>query len=324
MRLSENTQRRLHVYGRRALRCAAGGLDRPCLFVHLPKCGGTSLANALYATVPLHRPIAVVDAVSTRRAAAILAFGRDDPWLCHEDLDAGHHTFALRERLALSHMAQGMRLVHGHIPLTPRIARHFSTSYRIVTVLRDPVERAVSNFRMAVRAGLIGPDIDQWLASPLAQRHATAYLRYFSGSWQIAHRNEAAALARAEAALSRISLIGFLDEMPDFTRRFREMFGVSLALPHLNAAPDQAPPLSASQRARLEALCVPDLVLYAAARRAACADAADIRPVPHLPMLDIAAALPTPTHMPWPQAESESATTGALPTHRDAAADALS
>ncbi|MEM9048152.1 MAG: hypothetical protein AAGC92_05490 [Pseudomonadota bacterium] len=329
MRLSEKARRRLFVYSRRAGRCLTGGLRHPCLFMHLPKCGGTSLANALYAAVPLHQRIAVLDAVAIRRAAAIGAFGRDDPWLCHEDLAQGHHAVALREQLALTHMAEGARLLHGHLPLSASVLQHVAPHYRIVTLMREPVARSLSNFQMAVRAGLIAPDIDAWLEGPFGRRHATVFLRYLSGSNAVVPADEHAALRRAEAALKRIALIGFLDALPDFVAGFRRQFGVRIAMPHFNAAPvatsvsapafapspaagaagqpiadktqhdarqarqkgrykaghKNAPKdgqngalsavqLSPTQRQKLEALCLPDLFLYAAARRAACAEAA--------------------------------------------------
>lgn len=243
-----------------------GGLTRPCLFLHLPKCGGTSLADALYAAVPAHRKLAVIDAPSTRRAAAIARFDRDDPRICHEDLPHGALTMALRESLLLAHSAAGARLIHGHVLLSERWLGHFAGRMGLVTMMREPVARTISNFRMTVRAGLIPDDLDAWMDGPVGRSHASVYLRYLSGANVVPEGAEAAHLARARAALARFDLIGFLDDLPGFRERFRELFGVSLRIPRLNAAPPGGVELDPARRARLESLCAADVVIYRAAR----------------------------------------------------------
>ena len=66
----ERTRRRLRVYSGRALRgTLLAGPRHNCLFMHMPKCGGTSISEAMYATVPFGGGVAVIDAVSTRIAA---------------------------------------------------------------------------------------------------------------------------------------------------------------------------------------------------------------------------------------------------------------
>ncbi|MEN0079800.1 MAG: hypothetical protein AAF753_11890, partial [Pseudomonadota bacterium] len=90
----------LTIYGSRVGRMVVGKkLNAPCLFLHLPKCGGTSLAEALYASVPMNKRVGIIDARSTRAAAAILHHDRNDPWTCHDDFENGHQSFALREKL---------------------------------------------------------------------------------------------------------------------------------------------------------------------------------------------------------------------------------
>ncbi len=263
----EAARRRARIYGGRAGKTALGrGISHPCLFLHLPKCGGTSLSEALYAAVPLHRRVGVIDALATRRAAAICRFGKDDAWLCHDDLEAGAETFALRERLLLTHACWGTVLIHGHVLFTDRVEQYVLRDYRVVTVMRDPVRRAISNYRMALAAGIAPADVDDWLASPIGRQHATVALRYLSGRASVPEAEAETALALAMQRLERFALIGFLEDLPGFVDAFAGLMGTRLSLGRANEARGPAVRLTPAQTGRIEALCAPDIALYQRAR----------------------------------------------------------
>ena len=256
-------KRRALVYSRRSWQSMRGsGLNRPCAFLHLPKCGGTSLAAGLYGTVPLHLRIGVIDAISTRRAAAITAFGRDDPVLCHEELEHGHLTFALRQQMVLVHMAWGSRLIHGHFFLDDKILEHFASGYGLVTMMRDPADRALSNYRMAVRAGVIPDDVDAWLDGPVGQSMAQACLRYLFGQNVVPPKDLARALDTALGRLEMFSVIGFLENVPAFQSEFARQFGPRPAMPSFNVGSGPAVRLTDGQAERLERLVAADRQLY--------------------------------------------------------------
>lgn len=264
--LNPRTVRRLRIYSGRT-RALAGGLRHPCLFLHMPKCGGTSLSEALYSTVPLHKTVAVLDAVSTRQAAAILAFDRAEEALCHEDLEHGHLTFALREQLMLAHMAAGAQLIHGHVLYSPLAQRHFGKRYRIVSLMREPVARALSNFAMMAGNGYCSPDVEAWLDGPIGRSHATVFLRYLGGQNVVLPEEESAVLDRALARLDDIAVMGFLDDLPGFLSRFADTFGTKPQVHRYNQAAWPRITLTPGQRARLEQACAADTAIYEAARR---------------------------------------------------------
>lgn len=259
--------RRLSMYSRRALRTAGGrGLTARIFFLHMPKCGGTALAEGMYGTVALHRRIGVIDAPATRIAAARLHHGSGDPLLCHEDLPFGHETFALREGIALTHLSWTTQMVHGHVLATTCLLSALGQDWALVTMLRDPYARAISNYRMAVRAGVIPDDIDAWLEGAVGQSMAQVYLRYFSGANVIAPGAQAEALSRAEAHMDRFALIGFLDDPRSFQTGFAARFGVRPHFPRRNEARGPELSLTPVQEARLRDLLGPDQRLYDLAR----------------------------------------------------------
>lgn len=263
----QNT-RRSRVYSGRIRRSIFGtGLRHPCIFFHLPKCGGTSLSQALYATVPMQKRVGVVDAISTRRAASILDFGIDDAWKCHDDLEYGAKTFALREQILITHCCWDTQLVHGHFLMSNRLRRHCHGQYKFLTIMRDPIARTVSNYRMAVAAGIASADPDVWLDSQIARAHSTTYLRYLSGFHMVAPEQEADCLERALSALELFSLIGFLDDIETFAHEFEQIFGASLTLHNYNQASGAAVKLTDTQMEKLHSMCSADRAIYERARK---------------------------------------------------------
>ncbi len=262
------TRRRAVLYARRALAAVPGrGLSRRCLFLHLPKCGGTSLAEGLYGTVPIQARVGVIDAPATRRAAALLA-GLPPGAALHEETGGAAQVFALREALALTHLAWGTALIHGHLLLTDRLlAAARAEGVAIVTMMRAPEARALSNYRMAVRAGVLADDPDAWLDGPAGRRMALAATRYLAGLAEppAPGAETDRALDVALARLPAFALIGVLERAAAFRDAFARGFGPRPALPRLNRAPQAAPALTDGQAARLAELCAPDRVLLRAA-----------------------------------------------------------
>jgi len=256
-------KRRIGLAAGRLRHSLRGGLERPCVFMHLPKCGGTSLTAALAGTVGIQNRVGTIDALATRRAAGVLLDGADSLVTCHEDLDRGDRTFALREAALVTYMAQGCRLIHGHVFFCPGATHSLGHNYAWVTVMRDPMSRALSNYRMAVHARIIPDDVDGWLDSQTGRRMAQAALRYLSAQNTI--EDEAAAMDRARHALDSFALVGVLEDLEPFLDEFARMFGARPRVPRLNTGRGPKVALTDRQTARLMALTAPDRALYAMA-----------------------------------------------------------
>lgn len=263
----ERLRRRISIAGGRALRTLPNAKPLyPSVFFHMPKCGGTSLSEAMYATVPFNHRIGVIDAVSTRRATAMLNFGRDEARLCHEDLDAGQDVFDFREGMMLQHMAWDTMLIHGHLQWSQTADMHFGERFKYVTLLRDPLDRMISNYRMSQRTGVWDADTDAYLESPLARRHAQVFLRYLSGRNNISDDEVPEATDLAKSRLERFAVVGFLDHTNVFCRRYKSIFGVTLRMTKLNVADRRKPAYNHGQMRRFEELCLPDRAIYDHAR----------------------------------------------------------
>lgn len=203
--------------------------------MHIPKCGGTSIAEGLYATVPMNKRIGVVDANATRRATSIAMAGKDEIHLFHDDLDNGNAVFDLREKLLLTHMAWDTSLIHGHILFSEKADTHFGSAYKYVTLMREPLARLVSNYNGSVAHGLTTADFKSYLSTDIARFHALTTLRYFTGQHYIPVGEELQAVEVALENAKKFSLIGFLDDLDSFCTNFENIFGRKPRIFHYNS-----------------------------------------------------------------------------------------
>lgn len=260
--LDIDNKRRFRTYSRRIVNMASGGLRHPCVFMHVPKCGGTSVSEALYATVPMSRRVGVIDAISTRRATTLMHADTTEPFLYHDDLPTGVEVYKLREQILLTHMAWNTELIHGHIIFSKKAYKHFGDHYRFITLLREPTARVLSNFLGSVRGGMIKDDLDAYLDSEIFRTQGLSMLRYFSGIHAVAPENEVAALEQAKSNMALFSIIGFLDNLDDFSDQYRAMFGRCPRIFHYNLSESKHPVLNAAQQAKIESVMRSEFELW--------------------------------------------------------------
>jgi hypothetical protein len=229
-------KRRLRTYSGRSCSTITGGVNTPVFFMHLPKCGGTSVSEALYATVPIQKRVAVIDANSTRRTTAILQNDIDDLLTQHDDLPNSANVYALREQMLINHMAWGSQLIHGHVLFSARADKHFGNTYKYVTVLRDPISRVLSNYSHSVVGGLISDDFAAYLGGDVVRAHCLTFLRYFSGTANLSPQQETAALETAKVNIAKFSVVGFLDDLDKFKSDYQRALGARPRIPTYNTA----------------------------------------------------------------------------------------
>ena len=263
---ASNLRRRRAYLGRIQRMLLGRTLKHRCCFMHVPKCGGTSLTQALAATIPMDQHVGNIEAISSRRAVSLIEADTDSYSLYYEDGPNSADLFAFREQLLIYLMSRKMTLITGHFLFSERAYRHFGDEYKYVSMLRDPVDRIVSNYTSALQVGYIDMDFDSYLESDVARRHALLNLRYFSGCPEIPRGEENNYLDRAREVIGRFSLVGFLDDLSGFERRYADVFGERLRVRKYNEAKRPKPSLSRKQIAKVEEISTPDLELHEYAR----------------------------------------------------------
>ena len=196
-------------------------------------------------------------------------------------LSAVHGAAAVRQlangspaELAEQMLNGAVRITAGHLAFAP--GHRLKPQIGYFTILRDPIDRAVSVYAHARR----GPSLpgtyvtqakalsfDEFVASDNSNVHdmiSNYYTRHFAAPVLESGNLEDKALRR----LSQYSFIGVFEHFEEAVLLFHAINGWRplAASPALNAAAADRPQLSASARARLAELNRSDIALYAHAR----------------------------------------------------------
>jgi hypothetical protein len=253
-----------------------GPLEQPMFFLHIPKCGGTSLTEALKATyrtldIRQERGLVGLDPVASFDIAKqIFPTGNADKGFDEDSVD--HHPFfAMREILLLYFLGmERTKFVSGHFAFSELAYQTFGREYAFVTMLRDPVKRWLSGYFYS-RYGESDHrrtqlDLIEYLDSPRAKAGGTILVKFLGGPDPEGDYASRRAIERAKENLHKFRLVGFIEHEQAFLDRFEAEFGLRLKLPRLN----QSPRSEASRRTevtpevvdRLRTICEPDAEVY--------------------------------------------------------------
>jgi hypothetical protein len=251
------------------------------VFVHVPKCGGTSLDAAVRGAYRLGDK-GKIDPIAARTAARKCLLAKKP-----------RQFFAqyprLQEYLVLFHLYSGTTFVSGHVPVTTRILNLFHQRYLFITLLRDPVDRWVSHyvFNSTVNSDpMVGPVVarladaerllDGFLRSWRAWQMAHLFATMFSGICPSSPATARKAVSAAKRNLRRYDAVGFLESPKVFLDRLEQLLGSALVLPHLNRTLDAQRDTKGisdltdlfddARRARVARLCEDDYEVYEYAR----------------------------------------------------------
>lgn len=224
------------------------------VFHHVPKCGGTSVGRTL-------------------RRAYILSQGTVTPVESERAFDAAQsssvatgmaHVSELREMMLLYLLYSDVRCVSAHVPFSNAAFDRFANRYSFVTLLRDPVERFISNYYWNHdRPGAhfaIPESFDAFLASERAAALGSTYVRYFCGEpgEKFTQKTHVDAAIRN---LRRMDLVGFLDDLKRFQTKLRALTGKRLSIGSENVGNTRTRRdsiLSGPLRDRVLEVCSPD------------------------------------------------------------------
>lgn len=239
------------ILHRRATELLCG---RRIVFHHVPKCGGTSVGRAL-------------------RRAYILSQGTITPVESEKAFDAAQsslsgtgvaHVSELREMMLLYLLYSDVRCVAAHVPFSNAAFDRFASRYSFLTLLRDPVDRFISqyywNHDRPEAHFRIPESFDAFLASDRASALGSTYVRYFCGQpgQEFTRGRQVDAAIRN---LHRMDLVGFLDDLPHFQTKLRALTTKRVTIGSENVANTRSRReaiMSGPLRDRVLEVCGPD------------------------------------------------------------------
>lgn len=242
-----------------------GGLKENIFFLHVPKCGGTSIDHAIKSLYRNKDRTVTVNAAASTNAANLL----NQINFPHETSD-DYPVLKLRENLLLYFMSQNMNYISGHFSFTEISYRNFSGKYTFITVLRDPVKRWISlyffNRYKKERHCKMEDDIKTFLQSEFGKSQGYEYVKFIGGIDNNRDYTSKQAIDRAKENLSKFDIVGSLENQEIFFNQIKNRFGVSIEIPQKNKNPKSESfiksVITEEIKKNIKKICKPDLQIY--------------------------------------------------------------
>jgi hypothetical protein len=246
-------------------------MDRLCkhriVFHHVPKCGGNSVGKALPKRYLLSRrtisPLKIMCAVDAVRNG-------------HKPQNQNISNFLFRQTLFLYLLLKDFHFIWGHVEFNETAYTMFKNKYHFITMLRDPIDRFISNYFYdhsydADNPLKINCEIADFVKMERGIHFGRRYCEYFSGMPLTDHFDEKTAVHLAKKNLHKFSVVGFIENPEDFSEKFKKITGYKIKLGHKNKGPVRRHIIDRSVRPEIrehiQKLCASDIEIYEYARR---------------------------------------------------------
>jgi hypothetical protein len=178
-----------------------------------------------------------------------------------------------RLRMLYTILSNGTKAVRGHVVYDEALHRRFENSHDFITILRDPIERFVSQYfynkhvsRSRLSATFDDAELER--VGPLWGSMMTFFLSGGprSGALTVDVEDEQR-VADAKEAVEALNVVGFVDRMEVFQRQLAAVTGLKLSVGRRNVRSSKDE--SEEERWIREAaprFCAPDLEVYEHAR----------------------------------------------------------
>ncbi len=250
-----------------------GGLKERIFFMHIPKCGGSSVDKALrncYISLDKRkdRDLVRYDSLASEKTAGIL-FGYDFSRGSHKDLEILDFS---EKFLAYNMCRVGARYISGHISFNEHIHDEFAANYKYVTLLRDPVKRFISAYFYAKYRTSnsdhwrIEEELPEFITTERGKSLGYTYVKYLCGLKKDADFTAQELIERAKVNLNKFDLVGLLEDMSGFAIAFEGRFGVRPKILKINESPvsqsNRQEQLDERVYNMVQEVCEPDLEIY--------------------------------------------------------------
>lgn len=230
-------------------------------YIHVAKCGGTSLVDAIKAQYPLRERLLRKKCFINMNPAASLKASE----ILNESL------FAYREKVLLYLLSiNSNKFISGHFAFSDLAMTHFGDQWNFVTILRNPVDRWFSHFffNRYKKSGHFKTDLtlEEYINSEDGQSLGFLYHRLFYGKPFEEKPNFKESYPKVIENIDNLACLGTIEYLDLFCRDFKKKFGVTLHIPAKNKNPlshkDQSSLITDSIRRKVEEICEPDIRIF--------------------------------------------------------------
>lgn len=235
----------------------ANQLRSKIFFLHIPKCGGTSMDESIRRSFGFFgkKKIFQLNAHASLKGAAI----------------ANRNLMDFREDILLYSMSNhNYQYIAGHFRYSDKVYEEFGDNWKFITTLRHPVKKWISQyfFNRSKKDNhfSINSDLESFVDSEAGRKLGSDYVQKLTDKNLGLDPTSKEAISIAAANLSNFSLVGFLEDLNGFTQDYKKTFGVQLKIKNKNSNPvsksQQKSQISSQLRNKIEEVCQPDMELY--------------------------------------------------------------
>ena len=193
-----------------------GYMQENVVFVHLPKCAGTSVRAAIERYYPKTR-VTKLSSAGSKHCADYL----------------GMNMLAYRRGLLIYQLQRGgkCRFLTGHHPVSSEVLDRWGGKWRFVTLLRDPVDRFISQYFYNLDSDspwVVNHSLEEHVQRERATGGGTMYLHYLGDFFREEMNDPEEAVTEACRTLDRMDIVGTLEDLPRFVNAFETKFGKQL------------------------------------------------------------------------------------------------
>jgi hypothetical protein len=168
-----------------------------------------------------------------------------------------------------------IKYLSGHFPFNEKIYNDFKDSFDFFTILRDPVEKWLSNFyyrgkryslikKSKVKHWEVEDDVESYLDSDRGQFHGYDYAKYYGGIREDYDYTSRESIEMAKENLSKFKVVGILEDLNGFKLQMKNFYGFDIDVKHRNKSRSTQVGKGLSQNIleNIKEVCKADIEIY--------------------------------------------------------------